>query len=118
MGRANARPMTGSAYYAATRLRPHAGTRRNGIVPALQRRMLIGHRKSGRLGREVHGDDGRNIGNRKLISCHKRNIGEPDIEVRVEIADALLASLDQRRDLIVVMRSGDGPVLEPGEALR
>src|ERR1700737_1194892 len=100
-----------------TPLRFHASAYRHGTIPALQRGMLISHRKTGRPGREVDGDDGRNVGNRKLISGHKRNISEPGIEVSVEIADALPATLDQRGDLIVVMRSGDGPVLETGDGV-
>src|SRR6266446_3072078 len=109
--------MTGSAYYAAARLRPDAGAYRDGMIPALQRRMLVADRKAGSLGREVGGDDGGNVGNREFISRYKRNIGEPGIEVSVEISDALPASLDQRRDLIVVIRTGDGPVLETGDGV-
>src|ERR1700682_4105405 len=102
----------GRRFPPATGLRPHAGTCRNRIIPALQRPVLIGHRKAGCLGRKVDRDDSRNVGNRELISRNKRSVGEPGVEVSVEIADALLASFDQRPDLIVVMRSGDGPALE------
>jgi hypothetical protein len=60
---------------------------------------------------EVDGDNRGNVGNRKFIARHKRHIGEPIIEVGVEIPDALSASLGQRRDLLVVMRAGDGTVI-------
>src|ERR1700730_2656760 len=96
----------------ASRLRRHAGARRDDVVPALQRRLFTGNRKAGGLGREVEGDASGNVGTRNLIARHKRHTGEPDVEVSVEIANALLASFDQRRDLLILMRSGDGPVLE------
>ena len=71
--------------------------------------MFIGYRKASRLGREVDGDERRDVGNGKLVARHKRHIGETGIEVGVEIADALPASLGERRDLLVIMRSGDRP---------
>ena len=35
------------------------------------------------------------VGDRKLISRHERNIGEPGVEVVIEIPDALLAAFSQ-----------------------
>src|SRR6476659_103599 len=102
----------------ATRLRSHAGASRNYIMPALQRRMLGFDRKAGCLGRKVDRDDSGNVGRREFISRNERYLGEPDVEVSVEIPDALLASFDQRRDLIVIMRTGKARFLRPGTALR
>src|ERR1700731_2265418 len=79
--------------------------------------MFIGYRKASRLGREVDGDDGGDVGDRELISGDERNIGEPGIQIGIEIPDALLASLDQRRDLLIVVRSGNGPVPEGGNGI-
>ena len=96
----------------ATRLRSHAGASRNYIMPALQRRMLGFDRKAGCLGRKVDGDDGRNIGGREFISRNERHIGESDVEVSVEIPDALFASFDQRGDLIVIVRTSQQVLFE------
>src|SRR5882724_4684217 len=74
--------------------------------------MFSPDREAGCLGRKVDRDDSRNVGDREFISRNEWHLGEPDVEVSIEIPDALLASFDQRRDLIVIMRSGDGPVLE------
>src|SRR6476660_345639 len=101
----------------ATRLRSHAGASRNYIMPALQRRMLGFDRKAGCLGRKVDRDDSGNVGRREFISRNERYLGEPDVEVSVEIPDALLASFDQRRDLIVIMRTGNGPILETRDSV-
>jgi hypothetical protein len=48
----------------------------------------VRRRKTSCLGREVNGDDGGNVGDRKFVSRYKSNIGEPLIEVGVEIPDA------------------------------
>jgi len=80
--------------------------------------MLGFDRKAGCLGRKVDRDDSGNVGRREFISRNERYLGEPDVEVSVEIPDALLASFDQRRDLIVIMRTGKARFLRPGTALR
>src|SRR6266404_3926125 len=102
----------GYGFPAATRLCPHAGPCRNRVIPAFQCCMFCRDRKAGCLGRKVDSYYSRNVGDREFISRNKRSLGEPDGEVRGEIPDALPASFDQRRDLIVIMRSGNGPVLE------
>src|SRR5258706_7866362 len=79
--------------------------------------MFAPDRKLGRLGREVDGDDGSDVGNRKLISRDKGHVGEPGVEVGVEIPDALLASLYQSRDLLIIMRAGDGATLETWDSV-
>src|SRR6201986_137321 len=95
----------------------HSDARGYGIIPTLQRRTVDANGKAGRFGRKVDGDHGRNIGNRELVAGHKRTLGEPGFEIIVEISDTLPAAFHQRRNLLILMRSGDRPVLETGNGV-
>ena len=80
--------------------------------------MLLRHRQTGGFGRKIDGDDGGNVGDRKLIAGHERHIGEPGIEVGVEIPHAQPAALDQRRNLFVSCGPAMARFLRPGTELR
>src|SRR5271154_2095916 len=96
-------------------LRGHARARGYGIIPALQRRMVESNRKAGRFGRKVDGDNGRNAGHRDLVPRHEWNLREPGFEIIIKIRYAKLAALNQRRNLLILMRSGNRPSLQTGD---
>src|ERR1700730_18192261 len=88
------------------------GTAGHGLVPALHRGVIRRHVQLERLGK-VHCHQGGNVRGRVALAGDERHLPQPLVEVGEEVLHAQHTPLDQRRNLLIVMGSGDGAALQP-----
>src|SRR6202521_716859 len=82
------------------------------IVPALESRVLLGHGEVDRLGGKINRHHRGDVSDRVALTGDKRHMLKPRIEIGEEVLHPLFAALGQRRDLIVVVGTGDRAPLE------
>ena len=81
-------------------------------MPALERDAVVRNGHGEGLRREVDRDQRRNIRSREPIARHELDVFQPRLKISIEIRHPLLAALDQRRNLLVAMRTGDGAAFQ------
>src|SRR5712675_205046 len=81
---------------------------RDGAVPALERDAVVGNGHGEGLPREVDRDQHGDIRSREAIARHELDVLQPRLKIAVEIRHPLLTALDQPRNLLVAVRTGDG----------
>src|ERR1700704_3883930 len=90
-----------------------AGTTGDGFVPAPEGGVLVRYRELQRLGK-VHRHQGSNVRGGIALASDEGHLPKPLVQVGEEVLHAQHAALDQRRNLLVVMRSRDSTALQPG----
>jgi NAD(P)-dependent dehydrogenase (short-subunit alcohol dehydrogenase family) len=94
-----------------------ARARSDAGVPALRRCIGLGHGQAQRFSGEVDRDDGGDVGDAEPLAGHEHGLVEPGIQVSIEIRDTLVPALDQRGDLLIVVRPRNGAALQPGNGV-
>src|SRR5260370_9030345 len=87
-------------------------TSRDGVVPALERVAVVGNWHSEGLRRELDRDQRGDIRSREPIARHELDVLQPRFKIGVYIRHPLLATLDQRPNLLVRMRTGYGATIQ------
>src|SRR5712671_3666672 len=94
------------------RLDRGARSARNRLKPASQGVVLMGQRKAHCFGGEIDGHQAGDVGRRKMIAGNEGQRSQTGVEIGVEVFHPKPAALDQRRNLIVVVWSGNRAALQ------
>src|ERR1700677_2027726 len=81
------------------------------VVPALNGIVLRRSRQPERVGRKVHRDPCGNIGRGEVFARDIGGLLQPLVEIEKEVLDPPYATLEQGRNLIVVVRARDRTTL-------